>query len=102
MFHRIEFPSGEALQHILRERLGHLNLADRLIDVAAMRFEQIRQVSGLEKKPSTAELIAWVRVLHASGVETEALAKSPLAELPFMGALAKSEQDASLIARSRD
>jgi MoxR-like ATPase len=102
VFHRIDFPSGEALQSILHERLGHLKLADRLIEVATKRFEQIRQVPGLEKKPSTAELIAWVRVLHAAGVDPQALARSPLAELPFMGALAKSEQDASLIARARD
>jgi MoxR-like ATPase len=102
VFHRIDFPSGDALQHILRERLGHLQLADRLIDVATRRFEQIRQVPGIEKKPSTAELIAWVRVLQAAGVDPQALAKSPLGELPFMGALAKSEQDGALIARARD
>ena len=102
VFHRIEFPAVDTLQKILRERLGHLNLSDRLIDVATKRFEQIRQVPGLEKKPSTAELIAWVRVLRAAGVDPEALAKSPLAELPFTGALAKSEQDASLLARARD
>lgn len=102
VFHRIDFPTGEALQHILHERLGHFHLADRLIEVATKRFEQIRQVPGLEKKPSTAELIAWVRVLHAAGIDPQALAKSPLAELPFMGALAKSEQDATLIARARD
>lgn len=102
VFHRIEFPSGEGLQHILRERLGHLNLAARLVEVATTRFEQIRQVSGLEKKPSTAELIAWVKVLHAAGVDVSTLSQAAMADLPFMGALAKSEQDALLIARARD
>ena len=64
-----------ALQAILRERLGHLELAaashrgrDRAIRTGASD-------AGLEKKPSTAELIAWVRVLHASGIDPEALAK---------------------------
>lgn len=102
VFHRIDFPAGEALQQILRERLGHLQLADRLIEVATTRFEHIRLVPGLEKKPSTAELIAWVRVLHVAGVDPQALAKTSLGELPFMGALAKSDQDAALIARARD
>ena len=59
IFHRIDFPAGERLHAILRERLGHLNLADRLIEIATQRFEHVRQVPGLEKKPSTAELIAW-------------------------------------------
>jgi MoxR-like ATPase len=102
VFHRIEFPTGAALQQILRERLGHLNLAGRLVEVATQRFEQIRQVPGLEKKPSTAELIAWVRVLHAAGVDVTALSTMALADLPFTGALAKSEQDALLLCRQRD
>ena len=102
VFHRIEFPRSDALRRILRERLGHLNLSDRLVEVATQRFEHVRQLPGLEKKPSTAELIAWVRVLRAAGVDPEALAQSPLSELPFTGAIAKSEQDASLLSQARD
>jgi MoxR-like ATPase len=102
IFHRIEFPTGARLQLILRERLGHLNLADRLVEVATRRFEQVRQVPGLEKKPSTAEFIAWVRVLHASGIDPAALAQLRTSELPFVGALAKSEQDSALLARALD
>jgi len=102
IFHRIEFPTGERLQAILRERLAHLNLADHLVEVATKRFEQVRQVPGIEKKPSTAELIAWVRVLHASGIEPAALAGLRVSELPFVGALAKSDQDSSLLARAID
>jgi len=102
VFHRIDFPTGERLQAILRERLGHLDLADKLIDVATQRFQQIRQVPGLEKKPSTAELIAWVRVLHAAGIEPSALAQLRIAELPFPGTLTKSDQDSALLARALD
>lgn len=102
VFHRIEFPSSAGLQQILRERLGHLQLAPRLVEVVTRRFEQIRQLPGLEKKPSTAELIAWMKVLHAAGVDAATLDAVVVAELPFMGALAKSEQDALLIARARD
>ncbi len=100
IFHRIDFPTGDRLQAIIRERLGHLNLADRLVETATLRFEQIRQVPGLEKKPSTAELLAWVRVLHASGIDPAALAKLRISDLPFPGALAKSEADSMLLSRA--
>ena len=100
IFHRIDFPSAERLGAILKERLGHLNLPDRLIEVAIERFTQVRQLPGFEKLPSTAELIAWVRVLAASGIDADALKRTPLAELPFPGALAKTEDDAKLLVRS--
>jgi MoxR-like ATPase len=99
VFHRLDFPSGDRLQAILRERLGHLELSQRLIQVATTRFEQLRQLPGFEKLPSTAELIAWVRVLQASGVDPEALHGSRLSELPFPGALVKSEQDTAVLGR---
>jgi MoxR-like ATPase len=99
IFHRLDFPSGDRLQAILRERLGHLGLADRLVEVATARFEQLRQIAGFEKLPSTAELIAWVRVLHASGVDPEQLKKIRLAEVPFPGALVKSEADTAVLVR---
>jgi MoxR-like ATPase len=98
-FHRIDFPSGERLQAILVERLGHLDLSERLVEVATARFEQLRSVPGFEKLPSTAELIAWVRVLHASGVDPEALKQGRLSEIPFPSALVKSEQDLATLAR---
>lgn len=99
IFHRLDFPSGDRLQSILRERLGHLNLSAKLIDVATTRFEQLRRVPGFEKLPSTAELIAWVKVLQAAGVDPAALASTPLKDLPFTGALVKSEQDQQVLAR---
>ena len=102
IFHRISFPTGEQLQRILIERLGHLKLADRLTEVAIRRFGQIRDLPGLEKKPATGELITWVKVLQASGVDPEALSQVPLGDLPFVGALAKSEQDAALLKRAVD
>jgi len=99
IFHRLDFPSGERLRAILLERLGHLRLADRLVEVATARFEQLRQIPGFEKLPSTAELIAWVRVLNAAGVDPEQLKRTSLADLPFPGAVVKSEQDSAVLAR---
>ncbi len=98
VFHRIDFPTGDTLQRILKERLGHLNLDERLVEVATRRFEEIRRVPGIEKKPSTAELIAWVRVLVAAGVDRELVSQSPLSELPSVCALLKSEQDTTALA----
>ena len=101
IFHRLDFPSGERLQAILRERLSDSNLSAHLIDVATRRFVQLRSVAGFEKLPSTAELIAWVRVLHAAGVDSDALAALQLADLPFTGAVIKSDEDQQVLAREK-
>jgi MoxR-like ATPase len=101
VFHRIDFPEGPRLQAILAERLGHLDLARRLIEVAAAKFQQIRDIPGWEKKPSTAELIAWVRVLQRSGFDADALAAQSLNDVPFVGTLAKTQHDVSLLESTR-
>jgi MoxR-like ATPase len=101
VFHRIDFPSSAMLAKILGERLGPLELSERLIAASTKHFEAIRLVPGLEKKPSTAELIAWVRVLHTAGIQADALEKMTMAELPFKGVLAKSEHDALQLGRAR-
>ena len=90
------------MQRILTERLGHLNLADKLIEVAIRRFEQIRQLPGLEKKPATGELITWVKVLKTSGVDPDALSKVPLGELPLWCAGQVGDEDAMLLKRALD
>ncbi|MGE0593583.1 MAG: AAA family ATPase [Vicinamibacterales bacterium] len=102
IFHRIAFPDAGRLRAILHERLRHLRVADRLVDVAVDRFEQLRGLAGWEKHPSTAELLAWVRVLVAAGVDPDALDRTPLAALPFRGALAKTEQDQLVFERAAD
>jgi MoxR-like ATPase len=97
VFHRIEFPAGDRLRQILAERLGHLNLPERLAAMAVKRFEEVRALPGLEKKPATGELIAWVKVLKATGVEIRVLEERPISELPATAALVKTEQDARLL-----
>lgn len=97
VFHRIEFPGPERLKAILNERLGHLNLPARLVDVALRRFDEVRSLPGLEKKPATGELIAWVKVLHATNVDPADLERLKIADLPSPGALVKTEQDARLL-----
>ncbi len=97
VFHRIEFPSADLLQAILSQRLGHLGLPDRLAATAVRRFEEVRSLPGLEKKPATGELLAWVKVLRATNIEVAALEALKLGELPSPGALLKTEQDARLL-----
>lgn len=97
VFHRIEFPAADRLQAILDQRLGHLDLPDRLGAAAVRRFEEVRAIPGLEKKPATGELIAWVRVLKSLNVKVDAIERSPLKDLPSPGALVKTEQDSRLL-----
>jgi MoxR-like ATPase len=97
VFHRIDFPSSDRLQAILTQRLGHLDLAERLSSAAVRRFEEVRALPGLEKKPATGELIAWVKVLRATGVDVRAVEEVPLNQLPAPGALVKTEQDIRLL-----
>jgi hypothetical protein len=56
-------------------------------------------MQGWEKLPSTAELIAWVRVLHTAGIDPEEIARTSLRDLPFQGTLAKTQQDLGMFER---
>lgn len=100
VFHRIEFPPSDRLQQILRERLDHLQLPERLLDVAVRRFEEIRALPGLEKRPATGELLAWVRVLVATGVDAADLERRLLKDIPSPSALVKTEQDTRALAQT--
>jgi MoxR-like ATPase len=100
VFHRIEFPKADQLAQILNERLGHLQLPQRLIDVAIRRFEEVRALPGLEKRPATGELLAWVKVLSATGVEAPALEKMKLSEMPAPETLLKTEADAQMLGQA--
>ena len=97
VFHRIDFPGPERLKAILTERLGHLNLPEQLVTVAIRKFNEVRALQGLEKRPATGELIAWVKVLRSTDVGAAELDKLPLAGLPAPGALLKSDQDARVL-----
>jgi MoxR-like ATPase len=100
VFHRIEFPTADRLHQILQERLGHLQLSDRLLHVAVRRFGEIRALPGLEKHPATGELLAWVRVLAATGVDAGDLERTLLKDLPSPSALVKTEQDTRALAQA--
>jgi MoxR-like ATPase len=101
VFHYIDPPGRTRLQEIVRERLGHLNVADALIRVATDRFLEFRYKKlRLDKPPSTGELLAWVRVLVRAGVPFEELKQLPLSEVPFVGTLIKNKSDLDRLAPS--
>jgi len=93
VFHFIEFPTAGHLRAILQERIGHLALPERLLNLAVARFLEFRNQAAIEKLPSTAELISWVRVLGRAGVNVSQLEGTPLGELPMLGALIKTQSD---------
>jgi MoxR-like ATPase len=97
VFHRIDFPKADRLKEILQERLGHLSLADKLLEAAIRRFGQVRELPGIEKKPATGELLAWVKVLASTGVTSDALERAKLADLPAPETLAKTDPDVRLL-----
>ncbi len=96
IFHYIEFPDEEMMERIVR--VHHPDVEDRLLREALKRFYWIRSLDGLRKKPSTIELIDWIKVLMVGGVPPEKVQK----ELPFLGILIKQERDYELVQRYAD
>ena len=95
-FHYIRFPDAETLRAIVRVHFP--DLEDRLLSAALARFLDLRDTPGLKKKPSTSEMLDWLRLLVAAGLSAEALARDPAHPLPVLhGALLKTEQDVALV-----
>jgi MoxR-like ATPase len=102
VFHRIDPPDGGRLRSILRERLGD-DYDEALVEAALPRFQHVREIeragTKLDKKPATAELIAFVLALLRANVPPgEVATAEDLTELPGIGTLVKTEED---IARVR-
>ncbi|WP_334060358.1 AAA family ATPase [Alteromonas sp. S005] len=95
-FHYIQFPNPEDMQEIVNVHFP--DLKKKLLDEALKAFFEIRDVPGLKKKPSTSELIDWLKLLVAEDIPPEALhSKDGKAAIPpLYGALLKNEQDIHL------
>jgi len=64
------------------------------------KFYSLRELRGLKKKPSTSELIDWIKLLVVGQINAEELSNSDQAKnIPFLGAMIKNEQDMDLIER---
>ena len=95
VFHYIEFPDQEQMAAILRVHFG--NLDEKLVKQALAAFYWVRSLREVEKKPSTSELVDWLRALVAGGVDPERLEK----EIPFAGVLLKKDKDLRALQRAR-
>jgi len=97
-FHYIRFPDAETLKRIVD--VHYPGLKSRLLDEALSQFLELREVQGLRKKPSTSELLDWLKLILAEDLSPEDL-KRPAGEmLPKLhGALLKNEQDVALFER---
>ncbi|MBC7156199.1 MAG: MoxR family ATPase [Rhodobacteraceae bacterium] len=97
-FHYIRFPDPETLAAIVR--VHHPGIRDALLSAALTRFFEIREVPGLKKKPSTSEVLDWLRLLLAEDLAPEDLRRAGRDALPpLYGALLKNEQDVALFER---
>ena len=97
-FHYIRFPDPETLAAIVR--LHFPGIKESLLAEALTRFFEIREVPGLKKKPSTSEVLDWLRLLLAEDLAPEDLRKEAKNTLPRLhGALLKNEQDVQLFER---
>ena len=87
VFHFIDFPDLALMRRIVA--VHHPTLEAKLVEQAIDIFYELRNMTRLRKRPSTSELVDWLAVLKASGLESLELD----AQLPFVGALLKREQD---------
>jgi MoxR-like ATPase len=96
-FHYIRFPDAETLEKIVR--VHYPKLKQDLLAEALAAFFRLRETPGLRKKPSTSELLDWIKLLVAEDLPPEALRGDDLKKTipPLYGALLKNEQDVHLV-----
>src|SRR5690606_18377968 len=98
-FHYIRFPDKETMARIVEVHFP--NLKQELLKEALEVFFELRELPGLKKKPSTSELIDWLKLLMAEDLPPEVLRESSTRRVlpPLHGALLKNEQDIHLFER---
>ena len=95
-FHYITFPDAHTMQEIVNVHFP--NIKEKLLNEALSIFYEIRNVSGLKKKPSTSELLDWLKLLMNEDIDGHILRERDKSKLipPLHGALLKNEQDIHL------
>jgi MoxR-like ATPase len=97
-FHYIRFPDQSTLEKIVE--IHFPNIKKSLLDRALTQFFEIRETPGLKKKPSTSEVLDWLKLLLADDINPSELRSDPKNILPKLhGALLKNEQDVQLFER---
>ncbi len=98
-FHFINFPDRDTMREIVD--VHYPNIAEDLVQEAMEVFFDVRSIPGLKKKPSTSELIDWLKLLMADDIPDEILKNRDHSKAipPLYGALLKNEQDVHLLER---
>ncbi|MGA0394142.1 MAG: AAA family ATPase [Rhodospirillales bacterium] len=98
-FHYIQFPDHETMQRIVD--VHYPDIHQRLVKEALSVFYNVRDVPGLKKKPSTSELLDWLKLLMVEDLPPEALREADQKSTlpPLYGALLKNEQDVHMFER---
>jgi MoxR-like ATPase len=98
-FHYIRFPEAETMNEIVE--VHYPNIKQKLVAEALRIFYDMRKVPGLKKKPSTSELLDWLKLLMVEDIDAEVLGQNDPTKLipPLHGALLKNEQDVHLFER---
>ena len=98
-FHYIRFPDADTMQEIVD--VHYPGIKNKLVAEALRIFYDMRKVPGLKKKPSTSELLDWLKLLMVEDIDADSLAEKDPTKLipPLHGALLKNEQDVHLFER---
>lgn len=98
-FHYIQFPDEATMEDIVQVHFP--DLKPRLLSAALKRFFEVRGMPGLKKKPSTSELLDWLKLLLVEDIDPETLRETNTSKMipPLHGALLKNEQDVHLFER---
>ncbi len=97
-FHFIRFPDAETLARIVKVHFPRIK--ETLLSTALTQFFELRETPGLKKKPSTSEMLDWLKLLLAEDLQPEDLKRDGVNALPKLhGALLKNEQDVHLFER---
>ncbi|MBL6641892.1 MAG: MoxR family ATPase [PS1 clade bacterium] len=98
-FHYISFPDADTMSQIVN--VHYPDIKDRLVKSALSSFYEVRDVPGLKKKPSTSELLDWLKLLMNEDIDPETLREQDTGKMipPLHGALIKNEQDVHLFER---
>ena len=93
IFHYIAFPDPEQMERIVRVHFDDLD--ETLLRQAMEAFYFLRSIDAIEKKPSTSELVDWIRALELGGIDPKRITK----EIPLAGVLLKKDKDVTAMER---
>ncbi len=96
IFHYIDFPDQEMMEKIVK--VHYPDIEEKLVREALKRFYWIRDVEGLRKKPSTSELLDWIKALALGGIPVDTITS----QIPFVGTLLKNEMDTERFVKMSD